>query len=79
MTRRFFDSRVGMLEGGVHWAVGLFADLIGRWKKRNIESVQIYDPARIDHERFAELLTKYGGTLLSRSPGAGGFEMSRAA
>ncbi len=78
VTRRFPDLRIGMLEGGVHWAVGLFADLIARWKKRNIESVQIYDPARIDHERFAELLTKYGGALLSRSPEAGGFEMSLA-
>ncbi len=63
VTRRFPGLRVGLLEGGVHWGVGLYADLIARWKKRNIEAVQTYDPTRIDHELFAELLRKHGGPL----------------
>ncbi|MDJ0850929.1 MAG: amidohydrolase family protein, partial [Myxococcota bacterium] len=63
VTRRFPGLRVGMLEGGVHWAVALYADLIARWEKRNIDAVQRYDPRRIDGKLFGELLEKYGGTL----------------
>jgi hypothetical protein len=66
VTRRFPRLRVGLLEGGVHWAVGLYADLIARWEKRNLEAVQKYDPRRIDHALFAELLAKRGGVLASR-------------
>jgi predicted TIM-barrel fold metal-dependent hydrolase len=63
VTRRFPRLRVGLLEGGVHWAVGLYGDLIARWTKRNLEAVQIYDPRRIDPALFAELLAKHGGAL----------------
>jgi predicted TIM-barrel fold metal-dependent hydrolase len=63
VTRRFPELRVGLLEGGVHWGVGLYGDLIARWKKRNIGAVQTYDPAGIDHALFAELLAKHGGKL----------------
>ncbi len=73
VTRSFPGLRVGLLEGGVHWAVGLFADLLARWKKRNIDAVQTYDPARIDHAQFTELLGKYGGSMLAHSAGAQGF------
>ncbi len=65
VTKRFPRLRIGLLEGGVHWGVGLYADLISRWEKRNIEAVQKYDPARIDQQQFAELLAKYGGNLTS--------------
>ena len=63
VTRRFPELRLGLLEGGVHWGVGLYADLVARWEKRNLRAVQSYDPARIDQRRFAELLAKYGGEL----------------
>ena len=65
VTQRFPRLRVALLEGGVHWGVGLYVDLIARWHKRNIEAVQLYDPARIDQALFAELLGKYGGELAS--------------
>ena len=55
VTRRFPKLRVAFLEGGVHWAVGLLGDLVGRWEKRNIEAVQRYDPKRIDRRLYAEL------------------------
>ena len=61
VTKRFPGLRVGLLEGGVHWGVGLYADLIARWDKRSDEAVQKYDPQRIDTELFAELFGKYGG------------------
>jgi predicted TIM-barrel fold metal-dependent hydrolase len=67
VTRRFPGLRVGMLEGGVHWAVGLYADLIARWEKRNIDAVMSYDPSRIDPRLFGELIEKYGGALRERA------------
>jgi predicted TIM-barrel fold metal-dependent hydrolase len=66
VTRRFPGLRVGMLEGGVHWGVGLYADLIARWEKRNAEAVMNYDPTNLDQQLFAELLQKYGTGLLER-------------
>ena len=62
-TRRFPELRVGLLEGGVQWGVGLYADLVARWEKRNARAVRSYDPARVDQGLFAELLAKYGGEL----------------
>jgi len=66
VTRRFPKLRVGLLEGGVHAGVGLYADLIARWEKRNIEDVMRYDPKRIDPKLFGELFEKYGGNLKER-------------
>ena len=48
VTQRFPDLRVGFLEGGVAWACSLFADLIGHWERRNIETIGRLDPARLD-------------------------------
>jgi len=66
VTRRFPKLRVGLLEGGVHAGVGLYADLIARWEKRNIDAVMRYDPQRIDTKLFGELFEKYGGNLKAR-------------
>ncbi len=67
VTRRFPRLRVGLLEGGVHWGVGLYADLLARWEKRNIEAVQSYDPGRVDEEQFGALMEKYGGVIRERA------------
>jgi predicted TIM-barrel fold metal-dependent hydrolase len=67
VTRRFPKLRVGLLEGGVHWGVGLYADLLARWEKRNFEAVQGYDPRRVDTALFAELMEKYGGVIRERA------------
>jgi hypothetical protein len=37
VTRRFPTLKMEFLEGGVGWACGLYSDLIGHWKKRNLE------------------------------------------
>ncbi len=66
VTQRFPELRIGLLEGGVHWGVGLFADLISRWEKRNVEAISTYDPARLDVALFEELAAKYGGALRER-------------
>lgn len=66
VTQRFPALRIALLEGGVHWGVGLYGDLISRWEKRNFEAVLTYDPKRLDTALFKELATKYGGVLCDR-------------
>jgi predicted TIM-barrel fold metal-dependent hydrolase len=61
VTRRFPELRFAFLEGGVGWAAGLYADLVGHWEKRNARSVEKYNPARVNLEQFAELARRYGG------------------
>ncbi|MEE2663370.1 MAG: amidohydrolase family protein [Myxococcota bacterium] len=69
VTSRFPKLRVAFLEGGVHWAVGLLGDFVGRWGKRNRQAVRTYDPARVDRAKLAGLFEKYGGRLIARAPG----------
>jgi len=76
VTRRVPGLRLALLEGGVHWAVGLLGDLISHWEKRNIEAVQLYDPGRIDTTEVERLLEKYGSRLTARGGGAGGVAAS---
>lgn len=66
VTRRFPALRIALLEGGVHWAVGLLGDLLSHWEKRNIDAVRRYDPSRIDAARVASLLEQYGPMLKER-------------
>jgi predicted TIM-barrel fold metal-dependent hydrolase len=63
VTRRFPELRVALLEGGVSWAVRLLNDLVGHWEKRNIRSIQAYNPAHFDRGLFLELLEQHGGAL----------------
>ncbi len=57
VTYRFPGLRVAFLEAGSAWATGLYADLAGRWDKRNIDAIRRYDPALIDREELACLFT----------------------
>jgi predicted TIM-barrel fold metal-dependent hydrolase len=67
VTRRFPALRIGLLEGGVHWGVGLYGDLISRWEKRNRKAVMSYDPKRRDEVLFEQLAQKYGAALRERA------------
>lgn len=60
VTRRFPQLRFGLLEGGVGWACLLYADLVSHWEKRNADSIQHLDPARIDTRQLLELFRNYG-------------------
>jgi predicted TIM-barrel fold metal-dependent hydrolase len=71
VTDRFPGLRIGLLEGGVHWGVGLYGDLLSRWEKRNAKAVTTYDPKRLDTQLFQELEAKYGGVLTKRAGGIG--------
>jgi predicted TIM-barrel fold metal-dependent hydrolase len=78
--QRFPQLRVGFLEGGVAWAAGLLADLIGHWEKRGGHAIGFLDPGILDVDAVLELVDKYGtpdmvrqrdriGAHLSRAPG----------
>jgi hypothetical protein len=60
VTRRFPELRVAFLEGGVAGGCRLYADLVGRWKKRGGRAIERLDPARLDRERFVALHERYG-------------------
>ena len=63
VTRRFPALRVAFLEAGAAWGTALYADLVSRFEKRNVEAVRLYDPARIDQEELSRLFAEHGGPL----------------
>ena len=66
VTKRFPEMRFAFLEGGTAWAVSLYNDLIGHWKKRNRSTIHRYDPRRLDAALMAELFDSHGAEVLSR-------------
>jgi hypothetical protein len=68
VTRRYPDLSFCFLEGGVGWAVSLYADLIGHWQKRNPVAMAATDPAKADGAVLAELFTTYGGAWADTPP-----------
>jgi Amidohydrolase len=75
--RRFPELRVGFLEGGVAWAAGLLADLIGHWDKRGGHAIGDLDPANLDVEAVLELVDKYGAPDMVRNRDRIGAHLSR--
>jgi predicted TIM-barrel fold metal-dependent hydrolase len=69
VTRRFPTLKMGFLEGGVGWACGLYADLIGHWKKRNREALEEVNPANLDRAALAKLIKQYGGKWIEKNLG----------
>jgi predicted TIM-barrel fold metal-dependent hydrolase len=61
VTRRFPNLKMAFLEGGVGWACGLYADLIGHWKKRNREALEEVNPANLDRKMLAQKIREFGG------------------
>ena len=59
VTRRFPDLNFAFLEGGVGFAVLLYADLINHWEIRNGEALNFTDPAELDLNLLQELATEY--------------------
>ncbi|HEY2303735.1 MAG TPA: amidohydrolase family protein [Acidimicrobiales bacterium] len=60
VTRRFPSLNFAFLEGGVGWAVNLYADLISHWERRNGERIGDFDPANLDRDLYFDLLARYG-------------------
>jgi len=64
VTRRFPGLKFGFLEGGVGWACSLYADLVGHWEKRNLQSLENLNPANLDQKLLRELYHRYGGKMV---------------
>lgn len=60
VTRRFPTLHFGFLECGAGWACSLLAELVGHFKKRNLDAMEYVDPARLDLEALMELIEHYG-------------------
>jgi len=63
VPKRFPKLRFAFLEGGMAWARSLYSDLIGHWKKRNAEAMQLYNPGLIDRDALLGYARKFGGKV----------------
>ena len=61
VTHRFPSLKFGFLEGGVGWACRLYCDLIEHFEKRNPEAMENLHPDHLDHVRWRQLCSEYGG------------------
>jgi hypothetical protein len=68
VTRRFPELNFCFLEGGVIWAVSLFADLVGHWRKRNATAMAATDPGKADWPAVTDLFREYGGPWAGQAP-----------
>jgi len=59
VTRRFPKLHVALLEGGVVNGSRLYADILSRWQKRNLESLENLNPANLDPQQARELFERY--------------------
>jgi hypothetical protein len=60
VTRRFPTLKFAFLEGGVGWACSLYSDLIGHWKKRNVQALEYTNPANLNFREIAAYVERYG-------------------
>jgi hypothetical protein len=66
VTRRFPTLNFAFLEGGVGWACTLYSDLIGHWKKRNVQALAHTNPANLDLKTIADYFRRYGAESLTK-------------
>jgi predicted TIM-barrel fold metal-dependent hydrolase len=59
VPHRFPGLRFVFLEGGVLWALSLLQAIEEHWEKRS-RGLAVYDPARLDRTRLAQLLAAQG-------------------
>ena len=61
VCNRFPTLKFVFQEGGAGWLASLYAQTIGIWEKRNGAGITNFDPAKLDVDKVAELVLKYGG------------------
>jgi predicted TIM-barrel fold metal-dependent hydrolase len=61
VTKRFPELHFAFLEGGVGWAISLYADLFEHWEKRGGSNIQHLDPAGTDWQQLQRLLETRDG------------------
>ena len=70
VTQRFPDLNFAFLEGGVGWALSLYADLISHWERRRAGRIDDYNPASLDLDRFMRLVEIHGDERVLAKLGA---------
>jgi predicted TIM-barrel fold metal-dependent hydrolase len=60
VTRRHPSLRFALLEGGVGYAVNLFADIVSHWQKRGGDTIHALDPAGLDLDEMRGYFERYG-------------------
>ena len=65
VTRRFPTLKFAFLEGGVGWACMLYSDLIGHWKKRNLQALDNTNPANLNLGTLTDCFRRYGTESLT--------------
>ena len=71
VTRRFPDLNFAFLEGGVGFAVLLYADLINHWEIRNGKALKLTDPSELDLNLLKELAEAYASPAMQEAILAG--------
>ncbi len=65
VTRRFADLNFAFLEGGAHWACGVYSDIVGHWKKRNAKAIHDLDPRNLDRDLMRQLIGEHGNQKMT--------------
>ncbi len=65
VTQRFPNLNFAFLEGGVAWACQLYLDIIGHWRKRNVDALhRNLCPDQVDFAELKSLYEQYGSERL---------------
>lgn len=70
VTRRFPKLRVALLEGGVVNGSRLYSDILGRWEKRSLTSLENLNPANLDLVKARQLFEEYADDRIRAHLGA---------
>ena len=63
VTRRFPDLPFVLQECGVSWGMQLLVDAIEHWEKRNLDALEMLNPARLDRDELGAYFAQYPGRL----------------
>lgn len=63
VTRRFPRLRIGLLEAGAAWGVGVYRQLCDAFGRRSRRAIQRSNPARLDRDEFHRYWREYGAEL----------------
>ncbi len=69
VTNRFPELNFGVLEGGVGYAITVFATLIEVWHKRGAPGIANLDPSSLNYNELRDLFTRYGGDQFAQRLG----------
>ncbi len=65
VTQRFPNLNFAFLEGGVAWACQLYLDIVGHWRKRNVDALhRNLRPDQVDFDELRSLYEQYGSERL---------------